>query len=756
MTRPGPTADKAEWRRWARTAWGEVDTTAVSSAVVAAVADSGLVTETSRVVLFLPMDGELDLTPLASDVSALVTRTPDEGVLTVHPFDSRRETHPFGFDQPIADADAVPATDVDAVVVPGLAFDRRGRRLGRGAGHFDRFLARLSPGALRIGVAPSNLVVDELPDAPHDVAMTHLATEDGLVAVGSLAAVDDLETRTRAWIDGDPDPATRDELEALLAAGDLDELEERMGRSLAFGTAGIRGAVEAGSNRMNRAVVIRTTRGLADVMLAAGDVDHVVLGFDGRTSSRTFAADAIGVLTAAGIPVRFFPEVAPTPLVAFAARVTGATAAVIVTASHNPPRDNGYKVYAANAAQIVPPIDGEIGAAIEAVGPASDVPRLEGVFEGEVALAEPLGGEIEAAYLDEMLRFRGTPPPGEPVRIVYSAMHGVGGALMVRALAAAGHDDVLPVPEQFEPDGRFPTVDFPNPEEPGALDLAEALATAEDADLVVANDPDADRLAVVVRDERGRLRALSGNQIGVLLADAALRRWDGPGRPLVVNSIVSSPMLGAVAEHHGAAYATTLTGFKWIANAALDLAADGLAFVLGYEEALGYSVGPAVRDKDGISAAVWFADLAAEMKAEGRTIIDCLEALYRRDGLWVSDQVSVVRPGTEGAAEIAAAMRLLESSPPTVLGGREVVDAVDYGVGADERPRYLPATSLVAYHLADGSRVLVRPSGTEPKLKIYADVRGQVADGDEVAAAESAALDVARQAAADLATHLGF
>ena len=547
--------------------------------------------------------------------------------------------------------------------------------------------------------------------------------------MGRFAAMQELNGKAADWIEGDPDPDTRSELQAIVASGDTDALEARMGSSLQFGTAGIRGMVGAGSARMNRAVVIRTTAGLAGYLQAHGRGEGpVVLGYDGRTSSRQFAEDAVGVLVAAGIGVRYFEGTAPTPLVSFAARDLGAMAAIVVTASHNPPADNGYKVYDANSAQIIPPVDGAIAAAIAAVGPANQVPRVEGALDGSSELATPLVG-LEERYLDEVLAFRGRPSPGPSPRIAYTPLHGVGGPLAVRAFAAGGHDSVVVVADQFEPDGRFPTVAFPNPEEPGAMDMVEALGDAEGAQLVVANDPDADRLAVSIPADDG-WRRLTGNEIGVLLADFVLRRVGGESGDLVLNSIVSSPMLGSVAAAHGARFEQTLTGFKWIANAALDLEQEGYRFLLGYEEALGYTVGPVVRDKDGISAAVWFADLVASEADAGRTVLDRLGDLWDEHGLWMSAQYSVKRPGSDGVVAIAAAMGRMRTATPDQVAGHDVVGVTDFAAGAADRPRWLPATNLVVLHLEGGSRVLARPSGTEPKLKFYADVRGSGAPGD--------------------------
>ncbi len=578
------------------------------------------------------------------------------------------------------------------------------------------------------------------------------------VRLSRLAAMSTIPARladtTRTWIEGDPDPDTREELQRLLDAGDVDELAERMAGSLEFGTAGLRGRVEAGSNRMNRAVVIRTTAGLAEYLLRRGGDGPVVVGFDARLSSRQFMADTVGVLVAAGITVRYFTTPVPTPVVAYAALAADARAAIVITASHNPPYDNGYKVYDANGAQIVPPVDVEISAAIDEVGAAAGVPRVEDPLNA--SLASPVDGAVFERYLADLGAVRPVDPATKDLRIVYTPMHGVGGSYVVEALAHFGYDAVSPVSEQFTPDGHFPTVAFPNPEEPGALDLALAQAADENADLIIANDPDTDRLAVSVVGHDGEWIPLTGNQIGVLLADFILGATS-ERRPIVISSIVSSPMLESVASAHGAVFTQTLTGFKWIWNAALDLQEEGRGrFVFGYEEALGYSVGPAVRDKDGISASVVFADLAADAKHQGTDVMGRLDALYRRHGLWVSTQRSVVRPGTEGAAEIAAAMERLGAAPPSALGSVSVVDVTDYRHGADERPRYLGATPLVALDLGEKGRVLVRPSGTEPKLKVYVDLTAPLAADAPLADAERRLLSAAEELGAVVVGHLGL
>lgn len=565
----------------------------------------------------------------------------------------------------------------------------------------------------------------------------------------------ELRDRTEAWIAADPQKKMRKELRALLEAGDVVELSERMDGSLMFGTAGLRGRVEGGSNRMNRAVVIRTTRGLAEYLIERSpDSDEpVVIGRDARLSSERFQKDAIGVLTAAGILVRYFPDVVPTPVVAYAARQLGARAAIVITASHNPPYDNGYKVYDKNGAQIVPPTDRDIADRIATVAGAVDVPRLAKKYRGE--LAHPVPENMFERYLIDMAKVRTGETTHSDLRIVYTPLHGVGGKFVKEALAVSGYSDFHPVPLQYEPDGHFPTVAFPNPEEPGALDLASELAAEVDADIIIANDPDTDRLAISLQRSDG-WRALTGNQIGVLMADYVLANTEVPD-PLVLNSIVSSPMLSRVAASHGAKFETTLTGFKWIWNAALDLGQEGEGtFVFGYEEALGYSVGPAVRDKDGISAAVVFADLAASCNERGETVLEYLAQLYERHGLWVSTQKSIVRPGSEGAAQIAAAMERIAEKPPQEAAGVAIVASTDYRLGAEGRPRYMGATPLVELDLGARGRALVRPSGTEPKLKIYVDL---VAVRDPSQAAEAQELALVAEAdtvAAAIAEQLGL
>jgi phosphomannomutase len=502
----------------------------------------------------------------------------------------------------------------------------------------------------------------------------------------------ELRDRAFRWIADDPDTATRTELQQITAramGGDpaaVDELTDRMNGTLTFGTAGLRGPVRAGSNGMNRAVVVRATHGVAEWLRFTGHAGGtVIVGRDARHGSAEFAKAAAEVLTAAGFVVRTVPGPLPTPVTAFHVRALDAVAGIQITASHNPPADNGYKVYAADGAQIVPPDDGLIETAIRAAPPALSVPVSPGAL--------PL--DVVSDYVTRIATLpRGT---ARDLRVVLTPMHGVGGETALEALRAAGFTDVRLVPAQAEPDPAFPTVAFPNPEEPGAADLLLALAAEVDADLAIALDPDADRCAVGVRDSGG-WRMLRGDETGVLLGNHILSTVDKV-TPLVASTVVSSSMLSLVAAAHGARHVETLTGFKWLMRAG-----EGLVFA--YEEALGLSVDPDfVRDKDGISAAVLACDLAATLKAAGRTLLDVLDELSVAHGVHLTDQVSLRFDDASAAAPVVARLR---SAPPATLAGVAVTQ--------DN-----PAPDIVRLR-GEGVRVVVRPSGTEPKVKAYLEV----------------------------------
>ena len=556
----------------------------------------------------------------------------------------------------------------------------------------------------------------------------------------------ELAERVRAWIAEDPDAADRAELQDLLdvaargeaaGAAAAADLADRFAGRLEFGTAGLRGAMGAGPNRMNRAVVRAATAGLARWLHEHRPPGTgVVLGWDARHRSAEFAAEAAAVLTGAGIPVHLLPGRSPTPLLAFSIRHLSTAAGVMITASHNPPADNGYKLYLGDGVQIIPPVDAEIEAAIRGLGPLSGIPL--GPPGGPLITQH--GDEIAQAYLDAILAASpGVPPPGgrvRDVRVVYTSLHGVAGTLMLRAIEQAGYPAPYVVPAQAEPDPDFPTVSFPNPEEPGALDLALADARRLEADLVLASDPDGDRLAVAVPDPAasGGWRKLTGDQVGGLLGAFVLdatpqqatpdQTASGPTAPdqaapglrLAATTVVSSSLLSRIADSAGVQYAETLTGFKWIVRAADHR--PGTRFVFGYEEALGYAVGDVVRDKDGISAALALLGLAAQAWAAGHSLLDRWDALEEAHGVHLTTQLTLP---TRAPGEIMAGLRAAE---PGALGESPVRSVTDLAPGSAE----LPPTDALIFRL-DGARVVLRPSGTEPKIKAYLEVTEPVAPG---------------------------
>jgi phosphomannomutase len=526
--------------------------------------------------------------------------------------------------------------------------------------------------------------------------MTSRATPTGYGA--SMTDQTDLIETARAWAAEDPDEQTRAELEAVVAAaerGEETDLADRFSGTLEFGTAGLRGALGAGPHRMNRVVVTRAAAGLAAYLKDTGHGGgSVVIGFDARYNSDVFARDTAEIMTGAGFKALVMPRTLPTPLLAFAIRELGCAAGVMVTASHNPPQDNGYKVYLGDGSQIVPPADSEIADRIAAVGALADLPRGDA--------GSLVSEEIVDRYLDTVAELAGDGP--RDLTLVYTPLHGVGGTTVAQVLETAGFEAPYVVEQQEHPDPDFPTVSFPNPEEPGAMDLAMALAADKKADLVVANDPDADRCAVAVPDAHG-WRMLRGDEVGALLAHHLIAR----GRTgTYANSIVSSSLLGKMAAAAGQPHEETLTGFKWIGRV------EGLAF--GYEEALGYCCDPEhVKDKDGVSALLLVCELAASAKAAGRTLTDLLDDIAHEHGLHATDQLSV---RFEDLSDIPATMDRLRTTPPTTLGGLAVEKAEDLSEGTD----LLPPTDGLRYSLAEGARVIVRPSGTEPKVKCYLEV----------------------------------
>lgn len=609
----------------------------------------------------------------------------------------------------------------------------------------------------------------------------------------------DLRARVQAWADDDPDPETVAELRALLARADAErpdtdspnptqrqvidarrsaraELADRFSGLLQFGTAGLRGRLGAGPHRMNRAVVIRAAAGLADYLLGELDGVHprprVVIGYDARHKSVDFARDSAAVLTAVGIDTLVLPESLPTPVLAFAVRHLDADAGIMVTASHNPREDNGYKVYlggrvvtdSGQGSQIVPPADAAIAAEIAHVPSVASVPRATTGWT-------VLGADVLDAYVDAVVALapsdEASLAAAAKLTIVLTPMHGVGGEVAERVLARAGFTKVHVVAEQFDPDPEFPSIAFPNPEEPGALDMATGLASDEGAHLVLALDPDADRCAVAVQDPGHRShrgpdtaeaegwRRLHGDETGALLGTSIAARWlatdtdPDAAVPTFASSIVSSRVLGKIAASAGLGYAQTLTGFKWISRV------DHLAF--GYEEALGYCVDPAhVRDKDGISASLLVASVAARLHADGRTLLDALDDIARAHGLHLTDQVSA---RFVDQAQILPLVHSVKRMPPKTLGGSRVTEVVDLAAGTEDDRDGLPATEGLRLMTEDGTRVVVRPSGTEPKIKAYLEVIqpiGSHADHTALGGARTEARRRLDAVAADVRASLGI
>lgn len=525
----------------------------------------------------------------------------------------------------------------------------------------------------------------------------------------------------KGWAAQDPDATTREQLETAIAAaeagdaGAQSQLADWFASRLEFGTAGLRGELGPGPNRMNRVLVSQAAGGLAAYLLSREPSPSIVIGYDGRTNSEVFARDTAVIMAGAGVRTTLLPRHLPTPVLAFAVRHFDASAGVMVTASHNPARDNGYKVYLGGAdrgSQIVPPADADIARAIHqvALAPIDELPRST-----DFVVADD-------SVVDEYVRLTaslGNSPA--PLTFAYTPVHGVGWETARAVFAAAGFGEPAVVPEQLEPDAAFPTVAFPNPEEPGAMDLVLAKAAEIGADLAIANDPDADRLAVAIPASTG-WRRLSGNEVGWLLGWRAAERAGVDG--VLGASIVSSPGLRAVAQHYRLDYKDTLTGFKWISRV------PGLSF--GYEEALGYLVDPGkVLDKDGISAAVDFLALASELKATGSTVEKHLLAFAEKFGGFASGQISL---RVDDLADIGRMMAGLRSAPPAEVGGIAVERIDDFIDGFEE----YPPGDILRIHLARGARVIVRPSGTEPKLKVYIDASSSDGDGAARVAAATA------------------
>jgi phosphomannomutase len=535
---------------------------------------------------------------------------------------------------------------------------------------------------------------------------------------------DQLLDFVRRWMAADPDPDTVAETSGLLASNDLAGLRDRFGGRLTFGTAGLRGPIAAGPNRMNRFVVRQSAAGLGRRILANGP-DYaqrgVVIGFDARHKSDAFASDTARVIAAQGIPVFLFAHIIPTPLLAFAVTHLGCAAGVMVTASHNPPQDNGYKVYWGDGPQIVSPLDAEIAAEIDCVAEAVASPLLAEAGDPLIRFVDRSVIEAYHAGVSKLDTRTSDSAARAQLRIVYTAMHGVGGASMLRVFDEAGFTSVSPVVEQLNPDPDFPTVAFPNPEEPGALELSYVHARSVDAHLIIANDPDADRMSAAIPDPSrpGGWRQLRGDEVGWLLAQHLLNvSGDAGATRLVATTIVSSSLLSLMAAKHGVHYSEMLTGFKWLARNALAHRELGHVHVLSYEEALGYSVGSLVLDKDGLTAALVLADLAAARHAAGSSLADALAEIEAEFGRFETEQQSLRFEGTDSQQQMGALMNRLRADLPTSLAGVAVTSVRDIATET-------PSADVVILRLGENGsvgRVTVRPSGTEPKCKVYYEV----------------------------------
>jgi phosphomannomutase len=511
--------------------------------------------------------------------------------------------------------------------------------------------------------------------------------------------------QAQAWHDQDPDPVTRAELAELIQAKDEAALVSRFSTRLAFGTAGLRGELGAGPSRMNRVLVAQAAAGIGRYLITKESTPSVVIGFDGRVNSDVFAKDSAEVLAGMGIRVLLLDQMGPTPLVAFATRELGMSAGVMVTASHNPPRDNGYKVYLGgsfNGSQIISPVDTDISKEIDLVASKETFASLN-----KSSAYEVIGDEIREQYLQSVLAVAGTVVK-KSLKVVYTPLHGVGWATVEPLFARAGSESLITVDQQIQPDGSFPTVAFPNPEEPGALDLAFAIATDYKADLIIANDPDADRVAIALPTDNGWQR-LTGDQVGLILADEIAKTASSG---TLACSIVSSSALAEVAKHYGLEFKQTLTGFKWISKVP--------NLIFGYEEALGYCIDPKhVADKDGISAALMLSNIARREALAGRTLWDLLAELGNRYGHFATGQISI---RVTDLSVISTAMNALRANPPKELAGKSLT-FTDMALGSDA----LPATDGLMFVLSDNRRVIIRPSGTEPKLKCYLQAVGEIA-----------------------------
>ncbi|CAO1634989.1 unnamed protein product [Sympodiomycopsis kandeliae] len=571
----------------------------------------------------------------------------------------------------------------------------------------------------------------------------------------------DYTQQAKQWLEQDPDPRARATLQSYLDDNDTKALAQAFGDRLAFGTAGLRGVLGVGPNNMNRLLVRQATAGLGQYIVANPSKTvslptAVVIAYDGRHGSFEFANDAAGVLAAMGLQVRLYDTVAPTPLGAFAVKSLGTAAGIVVTASHNPPEFNGYKVYQAGGTQINTPVDGLIADQIHRVAQQDQAPKCISVQEAQQqGLLTYLSEETFGEYANAVVSYFDTIDPSSDelarrgaLRIAYTPLHGVGAPHAEKILSKAGFQQVWTVKQQREPDGDFPTVKFPNPEEDGAMDLVHALADEHQAHIAIANDPDADRLSVSARDAQGKIKQLSGDQIGAILGDELLRRNKGRSSNCVLSTIVSSRLLARLAQEDGPSsqHRETLTGFKWLGAVAQQRASD---FLFAYEEALGYMVTSLVWDKDGLSAALLLSLLASELQSKGETLWTRLESIHKRVGLSVTFPRTIrLAPGVSGDG----IMKKLRDNLPLEIGARKVLVTDDLlthsSSGSEPADEGIPKNDVLRFYLSDldststtaskkeikltQPRVIIRPSGTEPKVKIYCESKiEKLADGRE-------------------------
>ncbi len=553
-----------------------------------------------------------------------------------------------------------------------------------------------------------------------------------------------VEDKIRFWLGDEFDKTMRNEIHELIEKGDREELYDRFYTELDFGTGGLRGIIGAGTNRMNTVIVGMATQGLANYILEATSLEDTkaVIAHDCRNFSREFAIETASVLAANGITTYLFKDLRPTPELSFAVRRLDATSGVVITASHNPKEYNGYKVYWSDGAQVVPPHDDRIIEEVRKIKSISEVKRIDfeqAVAEGSIKI---LGDEIDRAYLDAIAEESLTPElnkeRGDELKIVFTPLHGAAITLVPKALKEWGFSNVAICEEQATPDGNFPSVRSPNPEDREALEPAISFATKEQADIILANDPDCDRLGVVCRQPDGSYKHLTGNQMCALMTHfilSRLKEQEGlPERPAVVTTIVTTPMMETIARSFDVHTEYTLTGFKWICEKVRiweslpDGSEDKYRFIYGCEESLGHVVGTSVRDKDGVIAACITAEIALHAKIrENKTLLELMDSLYRRYGVFIEQTKSIYLTGAEGGKTMDYIMKQLREESPREIGGLEVLyiddvklqKRINARTGETVATLNLPVSNVLVFELSGGNKVIARPSGTEPKIKFY-------------------------------------